>query len=201
MSAAAVERPCSAERSLLEQAQRLWQELPEGYRVEVIEGQITVTPPPDGPHGEVLTDLLLGFSALHGGQSRVIQGMGVWLPSGPYDFAVPDLAVVDADYRSHQLENNCYDPAAFRLVLEVTSSNFANDLRAKVVVYATAQIPVYVIVDRKHQRLHVLSEPVISEYRSHRVHAPGETVTLPSSIGAEITLSVDEVLAAGHRGK
>jgi Uma2 family endonuclease len=67
--------------------------------------------------------------------------------------------VVDADHRDHHVENNCYDPVCFRLVLEVTSSNYRTDLRDKVKAYASAKIPVYVIVDRKHQRLHVLTEP------------------------------------------
>ncbi|OEV02907.1 Uma2 family endonuclease [Streptomyces oceani] len=199
MSAAAVERPCDGERGegLLRQAQRLRSELPAGYRVEIIGGQITVTPPPDGPHAEALTDLTFALAELHGAHTRVLQGAGVWLPGGPADFAVPDLSVVDADYREHLRENNCYDPIAFRMVIEVTSTNSANDLRAKVVAYAVAGIPLYLIVDRKHSRLHVLSDPHISEYRGHRVHAPGEHVTLPGSVSAAVTLSVTSVLHAG----
>ncbi|HBF85505.1 MAG TPA: hypothetical protein DD420_37970, partial [Streptomyces sp.] len=57
-----------------------------------------------------------------------------------------------ADFDAHLVENNCYDPAVFRLVLEVTSGNYKNDLRNKVSAYAEAKIPVYVVVDRKHGR-------------------------------------------------
>ena len=64
--------------------------------------------------------------------------------------------------------------------------------------YAEARIPVYVIVDRRHQRLHVLTEPLGDEYASHRVHAPGELAVLPDSIGAKVTLDVDEILKAGQ---
>ena len=115
MSAAAVEHPCDGpERNLLEEAERLSAMLP-GYRVEIIGGEITVTPPPDMPHAEALSDLMLPFFAagLHGEQTRVIQSGGVWLPDGPSDYAIPDLAVVDADYRDHSIEHNCYDPAIF----------------------------------------------------------------------------------------
>ncbi|MFE6038077.1 Uma2 family endonuclease [Streptomyces sp. NPDC056452] len=120
------------------------------------------------------------------------------LPGGPEDYAIPDLAVVDADDDEHLIENNCYDPAVFRLVLEVTSSNYKNDLRDKVAVYAEADIPVHVIVDRKHSRVHVLTEPTGGEYNSHEVYAPGRAAALPDSIGAKVTLDVAELVAAGR---
>ena len=44
-------------------------------------------------------------------------------------------------------------------MLEVTSSNWKADLKTKIAAYAEAQVPVYVIVDRKHERLHVLTDP------------------------------------------
>ncbi|MGW5210704.1 Uma2 family endonuclease [Streptomyces sp. NPDC004051] len=198
MSAASVERPHD-ERPLIAEANRLMERIP-GYRVEIIGGQLLVTPPPDGPHAVVLTDLMLPFvtAGLHSADSKVVQGVGLWLPSGAEDYAVPDLSLVDADYEDHYVENNCYDPICFRLVLEVTSSNYRADLRAKVSAYAEAKVPVYVIVDRKHQRLHVLTGPTGNEYRMHRPHVPGELVTLPDSIGAKVTLDVTEILRAGQ---
>ncbi|MFH8527224.1 Uma2 family endonuclease [Streptomyces tendae] len=198
MSAASVELP-HGDLPLIAEANRLMDRNP-GYRVEIIGDQLVVTPPPDGPHAVVLTDLILPFAAagLHGPESKVVQGVGLWLPTDAEDYAIPDLAIVDADIDDHLIENNCYDPVCFRLVLEVTSSNWKNDLKAKVTAYAAAMVPVYVIVDRKHQRLHVLTDPDCADYSTHRVHSPGETVTLPDSLGAEVTLDVGEVLAAGR---
>ncbi|WP_405389317.1 Uma2 family endonuclease [Streptomyces sp. NBC_01102] len=201
MSAAAVEHPCDDEpESLLESANRLSEQLPPGYRVEIVGGVITVAPPPDGPHARALTQLMIPFLAagLHDEETEVLQGIGLWLPGGPEDYAIPDLAVVDADLDEHLVENNCYDPAAFRLVLEVTSSTYKNDLRNKVAAYAEANLPVYVIVDRKHSRVHVLTEPVGGEYNSHEVYAPGQTAELPDSIGAKVTLDVAELVKAGR---
>ncbi|WP_330338208.1 Uma2 family endonuclease [Streptomyces sp. NBC_00557] len=199
MSAAAVERP-HGERPLIAEANRLMERNP-GYRVEIIGGQILVSPPPDGPHGDALTDLMAPFMAagLHGAESRLIQGIGLWLPTGAEDYAIPDLSLVDADYRDHYVENNCYDPVCFRLVLEVTSSNYRADLRTKVGAYAEAKVPVYVIVDRKHQRVHVLTDPAGDTYENHRPHAPGETVTLPDSLGAKVSLDVEHILRAGQK--
>lgn len=197
MSAAAVEHPCDGKSALRTEAERLAEKLP-GYRIEIIGGELTVTPPPDGPHGDSLSDLFVAFMALHGTESRVIQGLGVWLPDGPDDFAVPDLAVVDADYRDHLVEENCYEPTVFRLVLEVTSSNYGNDLKKKVAAYAIAKIPVYVIINRKKDRIHVLTDPFANEYRNHQLFSPGQQVTLPDSIGAEVTLDVEAILATGR---
>lgn len=198
MPATAVEQP-HGDRPLIAQANRLMERNP-GYRVEIIGGQILVSPPPDAPHAKALTDLMLPFlsAGLHGAESAVLQGVGLWLPTGPEDYAIPDLLLLDADFEDHYIENNCYDPVCFRLVLEVTSSNYRADLRTKVTAYAEAKIPVYVIVDRKHQRLHVLTDPAGDKYENHRPHAPGEVVTLPDSIGAEVTLDVAEILKAGQ---
>ncbi|MFI6611566.1 Uma2 family endonuclease [Streptomyces sp. NPDC050507] len=201
MSAAAVEHPCEdePELSLLEEANELAEQLP-GRRVEIIGGVITVAPPPDGPHADALTTLMIPFLAagLHGEESRLLQGIGLWLPGGPEDHAIPDLALVDADLDEHRLENNCYDPAVFRLVLEVTSSNYRSDLRHKVAAYAEAKIPVYVILDRKHSRVHVLTEPVGGTYDRHEVYAPGQEAPLPDSIGAAVSLDVAELIKAGR---
>lgn len=206
MSTAPVEHPeyADEERSLtlLEEADRLMEQNP-GYRVEIIGGILTVTPPPDAPHSLVLTELMLPFlsAGLHGPDCKVAQGIGLWLAGGPEDYAIPDLAVVDGDIKDHLLEHNCYDPVAFRLVLEVTSSNYNNDLRAKTVAYAQAQVPIYVIVNRKHERVHVLTDPVEGEYKSHRIHAAGELATLPDTLGAKVTLDVSELLEAGRQPK
>ncbi|QIY64226.1 Uma2 family endonuclease [Streptomyces sp. RPA4-2] len=198
MSAASVERP-HGDRPLTAEANRLMDRNP-GYRVEILGGSIIVTPPPNVAHARALSRLRRPFftAGLDCGETEVLEGVGLWLPTGSEDYAVPDLVVVDADIEDHLVENNCYDPGCFRLVLEVTSSNYQTDLRTKVAAYAEAKIPVYVIVDRRHQRLHVLTEPLGDEYASHRVHAPGELAVLPDSIGAKVTLDVDEILKAGQ---
>jgi hypothetical protein len=72
MSAAAVERP-HGERPLLAEANRLMDRLP-GYRVEIIGGQILVSPPPNAPHARALSRLRRPFTAagLDGGETEVL---------------------------------------------------------------------------------------------------------------------------------
>ncbi|MDQ1016826.1 Uma2 family endonuclease [Streptomyces afghaniensis] len=193
----------SADRSLTKWAGWFAERTP-GARFEIIGGLLLVTPPPDAPHARILTDVMA--SALDAGidgdeTTSVLQKIAVWLPTGPEDHAVPDLSVVEADIASHMVENNCYDPSCFRIVLEVTAENPDLDLGVKVPAYAAAGIPVYVIVDRTHQRLHVLTDPAGNGYENHRPHAPGEIVALPDSIGAKVTLDVAEILKAGQAKK
>ncbi|MGX4690257.1 Uma2 family endonuclease [Streptomyces sp. JNUCC 63] len=202
MSAASVEQPFDDDRpfSLTAIADEIMERHP-GYRVEIIGGHLLVTPSPDVPHARALTKLMRPFIAagLDDGETEVLQNVGIWLPAGAEDYAIPDLVVVDADIDEHFVENNAHDPVCFRLVLEVTSSNWKDDLKTKAAAYAEAKVPVYVIVDRKHQRLHVLADPVEGKYEYHRPHAPGELVTLPDSLGAKVTLDVAEILKAGQK--
>ncbi|MGW3127470.1 Uma2 family endonuclease [Streptomyces sp. NPDC001123] len=201
MSAAVNERPSdnqSFSRTAI--ADEIMERHP-GYRVEIIGGHLLVSPPRDAPHARALTDLMRPFivAGLDDGDTEVLQNVGLWLPTGAEDYAIPDLAIVDADIDDHLVENNAYDPVCFRLVLEVTSSNWKDDLKTKAVAYAQAKVPVYVVVDRKHQRVHVLTDPSGEQYEHHRPYSPGETVTLPGSIGAEVTLDVDQILKAAQK--
>ncbi|TRV74243.1 Uma2 family endonuclease [Streptomyces sp. 130] len=197
MSAAAV--GADHERELLNTADRL-ADLHPGYRFEIIGGVVTAAPLRDGPHANALTTVMIALfeAGLGDEETEVLQGIGLWLPSGPEDYAIPDLALVDSDFDEHLIEYNCYDPAIFRLVLEVTSSNYNLDLRHKVAAYAEAKIPVYVILDRRHGRVHVLTEPLGSSYDRHEVYAPGQQAPLPASIGVEVSLDVAELIQAGR---
>lgn len=185
--------------SQIEAANSLMHRLP-GVLVEIIGGQMLATPRPDIAHTRVLKKMARAFEAagLDEDGTEVHRSIGVWLQDEPEDYAIPDLCIVEADVDDHLVENNCYDPVVFRLVLEVTSSNWPADLRTKATAYAQARIPVYVIVDRRHQRLRVLTDPTEGTYANHRVHAPGELVTLPDTLGAKVTLDVAEILNAGR---
>lgn len=200
MSAASVEQPLDDRPfSLTAIADEIMERHP-GYRVEIIGGHLLVTPSPDAPHARALTKLMRPFIAagLDDGETEVLQNVGLWLPTGAEDYTIPDLVIVDADIDDHFVENNAYDPACFRLVLEVTSSNWIDDVKTKVAAYAEAKVPVYVVVDRTHQRLHVLTEPIVGGYDNHQLYSPGQSVTLPDSIGAQVTLDVTEILKAGR---
>ncbi|MGW0731129.1 Uma2 family endonuclease [Streptomyces sp. NPDC002851] len=181
--------------TLVDAAEYLWDALP-GHRVEILQGSLTVTPPADGTHALSLTCLMdaLKAGAQEAGLRRV-QGIGVSLPTRPGDYALPDLSLVDEDFRDARTASGCYAPNVFRLVVEVTSpSNWAVDLYAKAECYAVAGIPVYVVVDRKHDRVVVLTDPEGEEYRARSTYKRGSVVPFPDSIGISLKMSVDVLL-------
>ncbi|MFF9406677.1 Uma2 family endonuclease [Streptomyces anandii] len=183
------------ESSLADAADRLWEELP-GHRVEILNGSIVVTPPPDGPHQVTLSSLIVACRKAGDRQAglRTVAGIGLWLPTGPDDYAVPDLAIVDADFQDAPVEKNSYAPHVFRLVLEVTSSNWTNDTATKVDVYARAGIPVYLIADRRHDEVLVYADPVDGKYADPVRYQRGQSVPVPESVGVTLDLAVGTLL-------
>ncbi|WP_405685111.1 Uma2 family endonuclease [Streptomyces sp. NBC_00057] len=182
------------ELTLGEAAEQLARSLP-GHRVEILQGRLTVTPPADGTHALALSWLGEEFGARARTVGlRLVQGVGLWLPTGPEDYAIPDLSVVEADFRDAHVMKNCYAAHAFRMVVEVTSTNWADDLGPKVEDYAQAGIPVYVVADRKHDQVLLCSDPRGGEYKNKVPHKRGTSCTVPDVVGVEMKLSVDRLL-------
>lgn len=181
--------------SLIELADAVTEAMP-GHTVEILGGQLIVTPAADGPHAESLTEVMVPLIAakLHRGETRVLQNVGLWLPTGDDDHAVPDLALVDADYRDHEVRYKCYDPAPFHLIVEITPSNWREDLHHKPEAYAAAGVPVYVIGDRRHDQVVVHTDPYDGRYRTRSEYKPGHTFTLPTPRGGEIEFEADSFL-------
>lgn len=183
------------EMTIDEAADRLSAWLP-GHRVEILRGSLIVTPPPDGPHQGTVFEV--GYEIRRAGAKeaglRVLPGVGLWLPTGPADYAIPDLSVVDADYRDALVEKNCYAPHVFRLVLEVTSSNWTDDTANKVEIYAETGIPVYIVADRKHDEVLLYTDPADGKYPDPQRFERGQRVPVPESVGVRVELPVDTLL-------
>ncbi|MEU2930175.1 Uma2 family endonuclease [Streptomyces sp. NPDC007251] len=183
------------EMTLGEAADQLARALP-GHRVEILQGRLTVTPPPDGSHALSLTKLgrALDRAGLVEAGYEYVQGVGLWLPTLPEDFAIPDFSVVDLDFRDAHVTKNYYAPNVFRMVVEVTSSNWADDLGPKVECYAQAGLPAYLVADRKHDEVLLYTDPVDGKYPDPLRCKRGQTVPLPESVGVALDLSVDTLL-------
>ncbi|MER5344146.1 MULTISPECIES: Uma2 family endonuclease [Streptomyces] len=183
------------ELTLGEAAEQLSRALP-GHRVEILQGRLVVTPPPDGSHALSLSWLVEAFGGAGARKAglRYVQGIGLWLPALPDDYAIPDFSVVDEDFRDALVQKNCYAPNVFRLVMEVTSSNWSDDLGPKVESYAQAGIPVYIVVDRKHDEVLLHQNPVDGKYDVPQRFKRGQSVPVPDSVGVALDLAVDTLL-------
>lgn len=93
--------------------------LPEdGYRYEIMDGQLVVTPPPSVVHQDVIDNLRAALSRTVPGGWRVKTGVGMRVPRlGPERDVIPDLA--SAGPRPAR----SYAPEAVHVAVEVTSAS------------------------------------------------------------------------------
>ncbi|KOU14594.1 Uma2 family endonuclease [Streptomyces sp. NPDC085639] len=161
---------------------RLWEETdwPEGCKVEIIEGIVTVAPPPVNHHNYIAVKVQRALLTVLPEACEVYQTLNVAVPSrsGLY---IPDLVVAPDEV---VLEDaNYISAAAAELVVEVTSkSNAINDRVAKLNGYAAAGIPLYLLIDPHatgSPTVHLYGEPNDGTYRVLHAGKFGEPVHLP----------------------
>ncbi|MEU0964743.1 Uma2 family endonuclease [Streptomyces sp. NPDC005917] len=127
---------------------RYWEEMewPEGSKVEIIEGIITVSPAPAYRHNVIAEGIQRRLYTVIPEDWGVFQTLAIAVPSR-LGMLIPDLVVAP---RQERPEVDSHIPAALaELVVEVTSkSNARHDRVSKPAAYATAGIPLYLLVDR-----------------------------------------------------
>lgn len=158
---------------------------PRGWRVELIEGEICVSPPANGEHEEFVSELSGQVRDHDKGLGRYT-GIGLYLPGASVTgHVIPDLVV--APKGSFHDKQKWHDPSPVLLVAEVTSdSTAARDREKKIHGYARAGIPVYLLIDREEGEVTVFSEPDGDEYAKGAKHKMGLAVPLPSPLGFEL---------------
>ncbi|WP_121188055.1 Uma2 family endonuclease [Nocardiopsis sp. Huas11] len=132
---------------------RAWEQLdlPEGWRAEIIEGDIHIVTPPKDEHSEIIDQLqtrLFREKFRDGsriGECTVHQNIDLRIPESG-SLYIPDLVVLPGSVMDRGPEHSASDAL---LVVEVTSRSTADrDRKAKLRGYAHAQIPLYLLVDR-----------------------------------------------------
>lgn len=89
---------------------------------------------------------------------------------------------------------NRYAPHVFRMVLEVTSTNWADGFGPKAEDYAQAGIPVCVVADRKHDQVLVCTDPRGGSTGTGHPTGGGMSFSVPDVVGVETERSVDRLL-------
>jgi Uma2 family endonuclease len=168
---------------------RFWEEMewPEGSKVEIIEGIITVSPAPAYRHDVIAARIQRRLYSVVPEDWEVFQTLAIAVPSR-LGMLIPDLVV--APVREHT-ESDTHIPAALaELVVEVTSKPNARDDRVgKPAAYAAAGIPLYLLVDRwapdgPTATLH--GEPKGDVHRPLSTAKFGEPIKLPAPFGLVI---------------
>jgi len=177
----------------LEEFARIVEALPDDS-LELIKGEIVMSPPPDDPHIKQTMDVeyllqkhlneieklgcrVVGSNAWYAVPRELKQR---WMDEGDEgpDHVLPDASVCFADY----LDTNRRPPAL--LVIETISissrSAIERDLVSKPGIYATLEIPAYWVIDRRDNCVWVHTGPENGQYASRiqfkghqRLPAPG----------------------------
>ncbi|GAB3985293.1 Uma2 family endonuclease [Actinoallomurus acanthiterrae] len=176
----------------------------DGTRVEVIGGEIAISPGPTLTHGLVIGDINDRFAEARATRTefswRCVQTTDLNLMRLG-DGYVPDLLVIDVEVarEARQTGARYLLPPQVDLAVEVTSpSNAANDrepgqLRMKPTKwggYAATGIPYYLLVDRDPQmpRTTLYARPDVhaGTYETLTTWKFGETIHLPEPFGLDI---------------
>ncbi|MGK4583123.1 Uma2 family endonuclease [Kitasatospora sp. HPMI-4] len=154
---------------------------PEGFKAELIEGEIIVTPPPDGDHETVIGRIARQVFRRCPTDLDFAPGKGLIVPGGRY---IPDGTFTD---RGAMLGRESWSkPDGVLMVLEVTSNRPVKDREAKRKGYAAAGIPFYLLVDRQKNRIILHGDPQGGDYESVADVGVGEPLPLPEPFGFEL---------------
>ncbi|MER6123408.1 Uma2 family endonuclease [Streptomyces sp. NPDC001795] len=170
---------------------RVWEETdaPEGSKVEIIEGVVTVSPPPSGDHNITAALLQRRLYTQLPESWEIFQTLGLELPADQ-DIFIPDLAVIPVDsVRGRDLVS----ASEAELVVEVTSRSNANHDRIKKAHgYARAGVPLYLLLDPWHSgrpTATLYGEPESGTYRVLASVEYGEKFTLPAPFNLDLDTS------------
>ncbi|MFB6957882.1 Uma2 family endonuclease [Streptomyces sp. NPDC056309] len=135
--------------------------IPEGFKAEIVEGGIFVTPQRD-THWEIILDIVEQLRAKYP-RKRVKSDVRIDYPGHLNGFASDVVALAEGARKD---EKGHWRPGDVELVAEVISQGTArNDYGPKKDAFAAAGVPVYLIVDPYTGTWHLHTLPKDGEYR------------------------------------
>ncbi|MCQ1577298.1 Uma2 family endonuclease [Streptomyces parvus] len=175
----------SDERTLDEMFEWL-EPTPEGFKVEIVEGNVYMSPQRD-THWEITFDILEQLRTTYE-RRQLKTDVRIDLPGHLNGFA-SDVVALSPDAVKGEDGRWRYQDIEF--VAEVISkATAANDYGIKKAVYATAGVPVHLIVDPYTGTWHLHTLPKEDEYRSVLSLDFGTPVDLTSTV-VGLTLATD----------
>lgn len=162
---------------------------PEGFRAELIEGEIVVTPPPDGDHEDYIGLIVDQVARRARTRMQFSGNKGLKLRSGggcPKNHAIPDGTFAPLDLGLFRGADPWMPCEGVALVVEVTSIKPQADREAKRRCYARGGIPLHLLVDRDASSVTLFSDPEDADYRQHLTIPYGKPLPLPQPFAFDL---------------
>ena len=157
--------------------------VPEGDRVEIIEGNIVVSPTPQGQRGLTTRALRLALQRVLPDGFVDMENVTIRLPDGQR--YIPDTLVMPEDVLDSP--EWLFPPDTVLLAVEVTPpGNGEIDRVKKLRGYAAAGVPLYLLIDRDDRTVSLFSDPADRIYRHHTQAPFGEAIRLPEPFGGPL---------------
>ncbi|WP_079166647.1 Uma2 family endonuclease [Streptomyces oceani] len=165
---------------------------PEGFRAELIEGDVVVTPPPDGDHEDYINLVLKQVVRRSVTDMDFSGNKGLIVPRSahhPTHRLIPDGTWAPTKHRLFRGADSWMPAEGVEMVAAVTSTRPAGDREAKRRCYAQGGIPLYLLVDRGDGSVTLFSDPSSSDYRDVRTLPFGKPLPLPEPFAFELDTS------------
>jgi Uma2 family endonuclease len=162
---------------------------PEGFRAELVEGEIVVTPPPDGDHEDYISLIVSQVIRRSRTDMQFSGNKGLKLKSGgacPKNHAIPDGTFAPGHLRLFRGADPWMPCEGVAMVTEVTSTKPQADREAKRRCYARGGIPLYLLIDREASSITLFSDPEKDDYRQHCTLPFGKPLALPEPFAFEL---------------
>ncbi|WP_431995031.1 Uma2 family endonuclease [Streptomyces griseoflavus] len=157
-------------------------DVPDGYKAEIIRGNIVVSPWSKGYYLDVM-ELVCEQLRQHVPEGhRVSYGPFLYVFPGVERAYGPDIHV--AHRSASRSTGNELDGEALSLVAGLTSASTRDDdLTDKVVTYGKAGVPVYLLLDMQEEQATVFSMPSAKGYEARCTKPFGEKLPIPEPFG------------------
>ncbi len=165
---------------------------PLGFRAELIEGEIIVTPPPLGDHEHIIAELVDQIAAGTATPMHFSGNKGLRVDSAgalPSNHVIPDGTFAPKGLSLFRGAESWMPCAGVAMVVEVTSQRAEIDREAKRRSYARSGIPLYLLVDRELGKVTLFSELEGDDYTVLHTGPFGKEVELPAPFSTTLDTS------------
>lgn len=160
---------------------------PEGYKVEIVEGAIFMSPQRD-THWEIILDIVEQLRTKYS-RKRVKSDVRIDYPGHLNGFASDVTLMAEGAEKTPGGLWRCQD---VEFVAEVISKGTAqNDYGPKKLAYAVAEVPAYLIADPYQGKCHLYTQPKDGEYLTELSVTFGADVDMTGTV-LDLTLSTEE---------